>query len=667
MSNSNHPNRFFLFENGSVLGTFTYQERPSWKSSIIVEPSGHCFTSVKPIHNITNTELYDQQQHKETEQSLQSEDDLLMEKEFKRNTRRLPKIEERLCQSHHHLSQFCSNDFLSPVRQMLTFRNTYHTNPTHVLHQPTQAYLGACNILTMNAATMSFPTSLKNVHWPTQFSTKWCEVYGNDGAIKVKSIDGHCCLILAPHRQLFQLHYPAAVVERPMKSNAAEPDKVVVKDDSSNDDHGVDHGGVVQLVWTKKCPNELQKVLMVAYNTASKLIKTTTGKYMLVNDEEEKQQQEDMGGALTELLPISTCVGERLSWDSATVDLGGVNQIASESTLLCTSFDRLPHQQRVSVEWTSGATYWFHEDEGTVQERDQNSFIVGCLLHNSNTFMTCETTFNSSTKLVKIYRTNSLGKHIIVPASSHLPDLEEGKAVKHMLQCIAHCRLTRSQMKRGNLKHSMHKSSVSSSKVKETCKTENVGTFTMYEDGRLRGVFVDRTIVRIDCDWIKCELIRKDGIQVELICDNITSIADEQYVRALLEFGTWSKMTPSERYEKIEIEKEYTSRISSEADRIRRFLHLDKIEQYDVFGSNEEMSVGDGKSSIDSNPYLVPPVRSVLQQPVLSENPSIWITGDGSGSSQISQNVTPGRDVMERYIKDTIARNQNFLESADEV
>jgi hypothetical protein len=213
----------------------------------------------------------------------------------------------------------------------------------------------------------------------------------------------------------------------------------------------------------------------------------------------------------------------------------------------------------------------------------------------------------------------------------------------------------------------MHKSSVSSSKVKETCKTENVGTFTMYEDGRLRGVFVDRTIVRIDCDWIKCELIRKDGIQVELICDNITSIADEQYVRALLEFGTWSKMTPSERYEKIEIEKEYTSRISSEADRIRRFLHLDKIEQYDVFGSNEEMSVGDGKSSIDSNPYLVPPVRSVLQQPVLSENPSIWITGDGSGSSQISQNVTPGRDVMERYIKDTIARNQNFLESADEV
>jgi hypothetical protein len=49
-------------------------------------------------------------------------------------------------------------------------------------------------------------------------------------------------------------------------------------------------------------------------------------------------------------------------------------------------------------------------------------------------------------------------------------------------------------------------------------------------------------------------------------------------------------------------------------------------------------------------------VRAVLQPPVLSENPSVWVTNGGDGQS------IPGREVMQRYIKDTIERNKKFLE-----
>ena len=353
-----------------------------------------------------------------------------------------------------------------------------------------------------------------------------------------------------------------------------------------------------------------------------------------------------------------------MSWDTAMMDLGGIDRIASESTLLCLSSDRLPLQQRVDVEWTPRATYWLYEE-------DAGAVTIGCLLHNSNTFMTCETTTTptktttneSATAWVKIYRAKALGTHITVAASAHVPDVEEAHAVRHMLTCISHCRLTKKDRKQESKKKpsATAKRSVVpsfSNTVKETCTTKNVGTFTMYEDGRLRGLFADRTMVKIDGDWLTCEIIRKDGIRIEAVCDNISMPDDEQYVRALLEFGTWSNMNPVERQTQIQAEQEYTSRIAGEADRIRRFLHLNQMEQY----CNTRNSVAQVEQVLPSketieNPYLVPPVRAVLQQPVLSENPSVWVANGGDG-----QSVTPGRDVMQRYIKDTIERNKKFLE-----
>ena len=668
--------RFFLFQSGSVLGVFAHTERhTSWKYSLVTERSAKCFSQVQPVFN-DDAVAAPTAQLDEIEQT------------YRKNTQPTPTpTPTRPCVAHHHLSQFSSNTLLQPLRQVITFRNTYFPHPTHVLHQPTQAYLGACQISTMTEATMSCPTCITSAHWPATFSSKWCDTYGNDGAVRVRSLDGQACFVLAPHRQLFQLHYPAAITSvgpvAPVASVASE----ATKPDQRNDpnDHcinSIDHGGVVQLIWTRKCPQALKKVLLVAMETAAKVTRTTSGEYMLRGEDDDEQDHIEATtentteetntkdvAILTELLPTSTPMKHKVSWDTAMVGLGGVDRIASESTLLCMSSDRLPLQQRVDVEWTPRATYWLYEE-------DTGAVIIGCLLHASNTFMTCETTTTptktttneSATAWVKIYRAKALGTHITVAASAHVPNVEEAHAVRHMLTCISHCRLTKKDTKQESKQESKKepnataKSSVPSfsNTVKETCTTKNVGTFTMYEDGRLRGLFADRTMVKIEGDWLTCEIIRKDGIRIEAVCNNISMPDDEQYVRALLEFGTWSNMNPVERQTQIQMEQEYTSRVAGEADRIRRFLHLNQMEEYCNTRNGVERVVLPSKETID-NPFLVPPVRAVLQPPVLSENPSVWVTNGGDDQS-VEQEPIPGRDVMQRYIKDTIERNKKFLE-----
>ena len=213
----------------------------------------------------------------------------------------------------------------------------------------------------------------------------------------------------------------------------------------------------------------------------------------------------------------------------------------------------------------------------------------------------------------------------------------------------------------------------------------------MYEDGRLRGVFTDRTLLRIDSDWMQCEVIRKDGIRVALLCTNVASQIDAPYVRTLLEFGQWSNMTPLERNTHMQQEQDYTSRVVGEADRIRRFLYLENLEnlerrQHEEQHATQATEKNEPQQCESDNPFLVPPVRTVLQQPILSENPSFWVAGSsadtekteavlrgvsGGGDDSLLLNVlnnvsiVPGRAVMERYMQNALSNTAKFLEQEE--
>ena len=704
MMPTQHPLRLFLFENGSLLSlTAQSGERTScWQTSLVLEPSANCLTTIAP------------------------NEALPLEESFRRNTEQQPRTTPHTtppCQFHHRVSRYCSNALLPPLRQVLTFRNTYHTHPILLKHQPTQTYLGACNLSTVSTNTMSRATPIQSVHWPDQFSIDWCHVHGNDGAVQICSMDGNAHLVLAPHRQLFQLHYPAAVVE-PLPSSVSSQAEQPGGAADTTQAEGVAHGGIVQLVWTRQCPQELAKVLLVALETAARLIRTMSGEYMLLVEEEEEEEEEEEGkrrsesaareleavSVVTELLPTSTRVETRLSWDTAMVELGGIERIASESTLLCMSSDRLPLQRRVTVEWTPSATYWLREEEAETEEAEEGGSIVvvGCLLHATNTFLSCETKkkkkkTSSTAPWIHIYRAKDLGTHVTLSASTHVPDAEEARVIRHMLHCVSHCRLVTKNNNNNNSQKAREvareagktkkkiNSTGSTATIKETCTTPNVGTFTMYEDGRLRGVFTDRTLLRIDSDWMQCEVIRKDGIRVALLCANVASQIDAPYVRTLLEFGQWSNMTPLERNTHMQQEQDYTSRVVGEADRIRRFLYLENLEnlerrQHEEQHATQATEKNEPQQCESDNPFLVPPVRTVLQQPILSENPSFWVAGSsadtekteavlrgvsGGGDDSLLLNmlnnvsIVPGRAVMERYMQNALSNTAKFLEQEE--
>ena len=688
------PHRFFLFQSGATLGTFVehrQEERVVWSKSLVVEPNGQCFTSVAPT--TVRTTMTDHQAESWSED----------------NDAATPLVARAMhpCQVHHRLSRFCSQNLLPSLRQSMTFRNTYDKQPSFVRHETTNKYLGASACLDRgtsgssnpSATTLRRPAPLHVVHWPGEFSHEWCGLQDDDGAVFVRSKDGNARFILAPHRQLFQLCFAA-----PVRSEGEE------HDGEEHDASGVDHVSVVQLVWVRQCPPDLLRVLALAMETAALLLGDSK------KDDLEDDLEDDLKDAAqatdTVLLPrTAPSNGGRVNWSCATDDMNDNGRtIASESILLVKGIDRLPLFDRVSVEWTRGATYWLHEEMVGDTEDGGRTFVVGCLLHESNTFMTCESSSIDSidgidshdngvvigmeggeggegegegegdlvddftrrssrrsrrrrTPVVRVHR--STNARVMLSANAHMPNEKEAAGVRHMLACLNHCRLTRLKRSGSSISTDKNKNknknasiATSPAMVEESCHAENVGTFTSFVDRRLRAIFDDRTIVRIDSSWSTCEIVRTDGQLITCLCDR-PSDEEESYVRATLEFGQWTEMTPKERQVRSDEEREYCLRVASEEDRIRRFLYMDGLEKSGMVEvevvTTEEEKEEKKEEEEKAGRHVVPPVRNVLSCPVLAENPTTWARRTNSAAP------TPGRELMERYIANTLSETSKFL------
>jgi hypothetical protein len=107
---------------------------------------------------------------------------------------------------------------------------------------------------------------------------------------------------------------------------------------------------------------------------------------------------------------------------------------------------------------------------------------------------------------------------------------------------------------------------------------ENVGTFTAYNDGSMRALFDDRTVIRINTDLSVSVLSRK-GEQLKLNLDNPYGF--EAYIPVCLEFYEWAFSTPEEKARKQVKEAELQLRCQVEVEKIDRLLGLEPRESYE--------------------------------------------------------------------------------------
>ena len=107
---------------------------------------------------------------------------------------------------------------------------------------------------------------------------------------------------------------------------------------------------------------------------------------------------------------------------------------------------------------------------------------------------------------------------------------------------------------------------------------EDVGTFTAYNDGSIRALFNDRTVIRLHSDLSLSVLSRK-GEQIKLNLDNPYGF--EAYVPVCLEFYEWAFSTPEEKARKLVREAELKLRCQVEVEKIDRLLGLEQRESYE--------------------------------------------------------------------------------------
>lgn len=84
-----------------------------------------------------------------------------------------------------------------------------------------------------------------------------------------------------------------------------------------------------------------------------------------------------------------------------------------------------------------------------------------------------------------------------------------------------------------------------SNSVLEEHRADGLGTFTAYEDGRVRVCFDDRTLLNMDASRSNCSIILSTGKQISVRVD--MPIGVEFYVESALDFSEWAYKTPAER------------------------------------------------------------------------------------------------------------------------
>lgn len=90
-----------------------------------------------------------------------------------------------------------------------------------------------------------------------------------------------------------------------------------------------------------------------------------------------------------------------------------------------------------------------------------------------------------------------------------------------------------------------------SSSILEEHHVENLGTFTAYEDGRVRVRFTDRTLLNMDATHTLCSLILPNGHCIKVATEQPVGV--EQYVEPVTEFIMWAFQSPAERGRVIQL------------------------------------------------------------------------------------------------------------------
>eukprot|EP00946_MAST-07B_sp_MAST-7B-sp1_P005407 g5407.t1 len=637
--------RMFLMDDSTAVGVFTRpaertgEDQPAlWERTIVVEPSGKCFSVCDAQSNAPEGSVRDISSGMEALES--------------------PSI----C---HHLTEFCASGLLPSVSQLLAFRNTYAPDPVLVWHAPTGSFLG----VTVSGSTSTTTSPLSSVispapaHvlWPDTITSTWCDAIAtsgqDNGAVRIRSVDGMAEFVLAEHGQMCRVTFPVATFpERGDSHIAITANK--------------QYASVTQLIWVPQCPDVFAHPLALAQELTSHLVNETSSEVGHMNA--DGNNTEGTGSFVEGFLPKPPTLNDSdsPSWSAAIdIDQTGGSGLATESALLCIPIQngdptaigsprnhQLPplskvqnkggRVRRVTVEWAPQEMYWNSRDGNTagcflLRHAEGNCTAPGLDDNRFHTFMSC-----TSAGYIRTYRLNP------VPASTsnanapkastvicvntsdaHVPDIRERHAVRHMLAHLAHVATARQSSRSdplseeydgtskpanaplpSSLSLSSRLDAVLNTECGTSAKTQpsldsivveqteipGIGRFCCYRDGRIRCVYENHTIVRIDgatkralcgsehlgpryqgeCwDWsdATAEVVHPEGTCKTVLCGNPVGKGIAYYVSTAVEFGIWAMASPEQRTANASKKQNYYNKIYGEANRIHRFLTEERI------------------------------------------------------------------------------------------
>eukprot|EP00192_Tetraselmis_astigmatica_P008579 CAMPEP_0117694620 /NCGR_PEP_ID=MMETSP0804-20121206/27600_1 /TAXON_ID=1074897 /ORGANISM="Tetraselmis astigmatica, Strain CCMP880" /LENGTH=617 /DNA_ID=CAMNT_0005508431 /DNA_START=240 /DNA_END=2091 /DNA_ORIENTATION=- len=126
-----------------------------------------------------------------------------------------------------------------------------------------------------------------------------------------------------------------------------------------------------------------------------------------------------------------------------------------------------------------------------------------------------------------------------------------------------------------------------SASVKETREEPGVGRFTSYEDGRVRAVFRDRTILEMDTTRASARILFPDASHLTVNVAN--PIGVEEYVAAAKQFADWSFSSAEERleaYRTMQAAQEEMAKCTRMQEMLEWTIHGTVPEAADVQGAN---------------------------------------------------------------------------------
>ncbi|PRP81569.1 hypothetical protein PROFUN_01076 [Planoprotostelium fungivorum] len=373
-------------------------------------------------------------------------------------------------------------------------------------------------------------TDVKLINWPAY--TEGVES-GNirifRGNITVTSSDGMAQLLLAPHLRLFRITFPSPIQTRYSPLYAAIKEKFGEKTELE-----FTFCKQRQIFSIHDCPSRWEYPLCLAIQAAKEYISS-----LELNQLESCDYTQS--GVVTEL-PHHT--GEDSEMSSTFLDVG--------------HHDIYPYHG-IKSEWRENVFYNFVPSMGTVEVivSQDNSYM-----------MTDASSFFSHFYPSECGRERNYPPHTPPP---HVPI--DGSGYNLLLHPIVErCSLIlhRAAQSVKTIDETSHEEPKDthflSTHLHEELSLPHVGRFSAYRDGRVRALFVDRTILEVDRTRQLCQLILPDGSFARVTARQPGEY--EKYVRSAEEFSQWAFLTPQERI-LVELEKK---KREETCERVRRHL-----------------------------------------------------------------------------------------------